>query len=441
MSSTFDEILGKLQGNLIDDKYYKDPRKDSNIENPIIIDKQRQFSIPKDYNPIIAYEGDVNTQIITFACKRKYEGYDLYQCKNKKLRWYNLSSGAEGNSNLQCSIVTENQDYDLLLRWDVPPEAMTKKGQLQFSISLFDVVNGRLAFSWNTSMCQALSVGETLSSVGSWATDYDSNAQSKDTSIYLPAKNEILTIDVESRRIVAPTGFNYTVCNYGDIGVSKICFQVKQYIGVLDVLKSDIEIKWQIGEIIGTESSLQNSSDLYAYQADQTGKSDLVNIVWNLPETLTKNESRNSGKFLIKISFKDSAKRLEWHSSTYKELTVGETDFNGNSEILPTDPEKVKESRYIFDGDTWQENKHLTNIKLGALVSYRNIPTTQNTKLMENELIAVRDGNNNFVGLKIGTSDNIGSLDAPYIAYGNSSSVTVIINGGNANGFQQEDNT
>jgi phosphatidylserine synthase len=50
----------------------------------------------------------------------------------------------------------------------VPPEAFTKSGELQISIVLFDQVDGKIAFSWNTAPFFGLSVGATLDSVGDY---------------------------------------------------------------------------------------------------------------------------------------------------------------------------------------------------------------------------------------------------------------------------------
>jgi hypothetical protein len=85
---------------------------DAEKETPIIINKFRQFEIPVGYNTIIAYEGDINSQIVTFACPVFSDGHDLSKCQNKKIRWQNAGSGIDGNSNLiyeETTIIGEEQ--------------------------------------------------------------------------------------------------------------------------------------------------------------------------------------------------------------------------------------------------------------------------------------------------------------------------------------------
>jgi hypothetical protein len=91
--TNFDELLQNLHDGagteLVDDSA------------AIVINERRQFEIPADYNTIIAFEGDVNSQIITFEIPQKHENHELSKCKYKQLRWKNLTSGLEGKSTLK----------------------------------------------------------------------------------------------------------------------------------------------------------------------------------------------------------------------------------------------------------------------------------------------------------------------------------------------------
>ena len=58
---------------------------DADSENPIIVDTTRKFNIPENFDKIIAYVGDVNSQIITFQLPRYQDGHDLTSCQYKKL--------------------------------------------------------------------------------------------------------------------------------------------------------------------------------------------------------------------------------------------------------------------------------------------------------------------------------------------------------------------
>jgi hypothetical protein len=89
---SFDELLANLhQGSALIDEEQKF----------ITINEKREFFIPEGYNTTIAYEGDINSQIITFDLPKFHEGHNLTDCDNKILYWKNLSSGIEGKSDLK----------------------------------------------------------------------------------------------------------------------------------------------------------------------------------------------------------------------------------------------------------------------------------------------------------------------------------------------------
>ena len=79
---------------------------DQDLPQMILINEKREFIIPQDYNTIIAYEGDVNSQIITFDGPLYHEGHDLSKCDYKKIRWRNAVSGVEGNNTLTSTVST-----------------------------------------------------------------------------------------------------------------------------------------------------------------------------------------------------------------------------------------------------------------------------------------------------------------------------------------------
>ncbi len=204
----FDEELSKLHDGEVDI---------SDEDGAILIDRARRFSLPEGFNPVIAYEGDVNSQIITFHCPSSWEKHNLTGCKHKKLNWINRSSGAEGVSTLNVSLKQPTDSTLPALEWEVPPEVFNKSGTIEFSISLYDIVDGKLAFAWNTPTFSGLSVGASMREVGYKNSD-DIKAR------LTPARNEILTIDLERRNIVAPQGYNYIIANYGEVGTSTVHF-------------------------------------------------------------------------------------------------------------------------------------------------------------------------------------------------------------------------
>jgi hypothetical protein len=91
-----------------------------------------------------------------------------------------------------------------------------KSGTLSLSIVLYDILNGKIAFSWNTPVCEQLTIS---------ASDWDVSLGTDDKlNNHLPSKNEILYIDLEKKTISAPPGFNFTIANYGDVGTSDVYF-------------------------------------------------------------------------------------------------------------------------------------------------------------------------------------------------------------------------
>ena len=88
METTFDALLKKLhqgRGASLQD-----------TDNKVIsIDEKRRFVVPEGYNLELAYEGDVNSQIVTFCLPKIYEGHDLVSCDVKGIKWKNKSSGNE----------------------------------------------------------------------------------------------------------------------------------------------------------------------------------------------------------------------------------------------------------------------------------------------------------------------------------------------------------
>ena len=193
----FDEILSNLhsggginleQEETGDGTFYKDV---------IWIDDKRNFVLPVDFNPTIAYEGDVNSKIILFELPKEHYGHALEDCDNKKLKWTNTNSGAEGTSTL--IVLADGQHEGVVYKWEVPAEAFTRSGDIQIAIVFYDEdEQGLTAFSWNTAKFSGLNVGETVNYIGVGS---------------FPAKDEILIINTDTKNITAPSGYNNTIEN------------------------------------------------------------------------------------------------------------------------------------------------------------------------------------------------------------------------------------
>ena len=388
----------------------------------IIIDLNREFSIPKNYNTTIAYEGDVNSQIVTFECPITSEGHNLFECQEKRLRWVNQASGNEGSSKL---LVEKINETTMSLGWQAPPEAFTKAGRLNISISIFDLHEGRIAYSWNTPSLTKLQVGATLDSVG-YKIDQEGDE-------YIPSKNEILTINTESRAIVAPANYNDVFCNYGDVGTSVIYFQVKRYIRGIDLLDKETiyNIYWKLDNLSNIESSVNEdgtqTKNLYTVELDNRDSEGLVNIVWKPSRSLTENSLSYHGKVTIQLEIISKDGKV-WRTTAYRQLQIGKSEFSPYVTNLPEEQGNV--NAYIIDGAIAMEDKKVNTIS--GLVKLRSFTKEKPIFVNKNELIIENDKDGNYVGAKIGTVNNQDARTAPYVAY--APSTIIMLDGGDATG-------
>jgi hypothetical protein len=164
-----------------------------------------------------------------------HEGHDLSKCRFQKLKWKNKKNLIEGTSKLSKIFNQDNDTFDA--SWEVPPEAFSAAGQLEISLSFYDISDRVIAFSWNTPVLSSLTVGSAFSDVG----------EINEEDFYLPAENEILLIDEESRQIVAPSNYNNVFCNYGDEGISTIYFRIKKKIHGIDLTAEDVLVNLNVG--------------------------------------------------------------------------------------------------------------------------------------------------------------------------------------------------
>jgi hypothetical protein len=108
---SFDKLLENLHGGDATGTVYDSP----NDDGYIIIDEDRQLKPTENFDRVVAYEGDINSAIVTFVVKAQPEGHHLDQCDNAILKWKNLSSNLEGTVKLQNrSMTIDNSSLDCL---------------------------------------------------------------------------------------------------------------------------------------------------------------------------------------------------------------------------------------------------------------------------------------------------------------------------------------
>jgi hypothetical protein len=267
----------------------------------LIVNIKRQFSAAADFNTVIGYEGDINSQIIVIELPETHAGHQLSLCGNQELKWKNLSNGAEGISTL-----TTKGESKTLYEWQVPADIMAAAGSIEIYISFYDKVgtepNAQIAFAWNTASYSGLSIGKTMSSVGS----------------HYPARDEILLIDEETRNIIAPTGYNNTICNYGDLGMSEVYFIINRYLGKnhsLDVFNANPCIFVSINGKKGIDSS-NITKELYSVDLDNINYEGMVLLKWRVPPGIT----GGVGPGQLQIAIHITADEARWTSNTYNNL-------------------------------------------------------------------------------------------------------------------------
>ena len=294
-------------------------------DETIEITSQREFGAPSNYNFTLGYVGDVNSQIVTFKFPLAHEGHSLEKCAKKKLNWKNKKSGAEGVSNL---IVLDSSENGWRAKWEVPPEAMTMAGIVEIGISISDVVidnnKEKVIFSWNTPSFSKFVVKESFNQS---ADVYDPN------NVTLPARNEILVVDADNRSIIAPSEWNPTVCCYGDIGVSKLFFEVNRYIRGMDLLNfwaagnQGTEIKIGAAFLSSTAQDFRTSAVHSIYETIESKKSNKVLVSWDIPATISNNGQKYIGSFTIyfKVEEKDTAGNVvkRWTTQAFSNLKIG----------------------------------------------------------------------------------------------------------------------
>lgn len=284
--------------------------------NLLIVDNKRQFSTTPDFNTMIAYEGDINSQLITIQCPRKHDNHDLSLCNHKELRWKNMASGIEGISTLN-KITPESEAKNFYMQWEVPADACTQAGTLEISVSIYDKESNQIVFSWNTAKYTGLTIGGSLESVG----------------FEFPPKDEILIIDRDTKSIIAPVGYNNTICNYGEIGVAEVYFLVNRYLGknrgidLMDVNTSiNIYYTYDDNKHVDNDAS-RIEKRLYTAEINNRNSEGLVLIKWLVPDFITAGTIRPD-PLQITLSFYENGKT--WYSNTYQNLKVGENIFFDN---------------------------------------------------------------------------------------------------------------
>ena len=314
MGTAFDELLADLHNT------EQQQQKSGEYVGDLKINEKRQFVPINDFDTTIAFEGDVNSKEITIDILSQIKNHNLSQCEYKELRWKNLTNGAEGISKLLLAGSTEGE-YTRYI-WEVPSDVCMIAGNIEISISFYDREgngnDGNIAFAWHTASYRDLVVAKTMSSVG---TD-------------MPALDDILTIDEETRNIIAPSGYVNTICNYGDRGIVDVYFIVNRYLGRkhnIDVFSQECKknICIKMNGLTGIETGDNIEVSLYSSELTDRKNEGMVLITWHVPAGIT---AGNGGPNNLEISVGFEQDNNRWYSNSYNKLNVGHSFFEYNGE-------------------------------------------------------------------------------------------------------------
>lgn len=385
MAKSFDELLQNIHNSVSDDTTKLD--NNGKAIDIIEVTSARKFLFNNSFNKIIAYAGDINSQVLTFKIPLTHDNHYLNKCTYKKVKWKNQGNGIEGVNDLILGTVNAK---DFLVTWEISPEAFVSAGVLEFSFSFYDQYNDNTVFSWNTSKCSELSIGTGFEEFG---------------GIETPATNEILLIDADERRIIMPAGYNTTVANFGDIGTAKIHFRIKKKARGIDISAANTQIYVHYGyQTVNYEEELI-SPDIKKAFVNGESSNDLVDFTWQLPDDLTYNTEHYIGTFKISLTFKNN--RNKWTTTPFGLLSIGESMILGKGvqPDTPTNPSFDK-SQYFIDGNDWSEQSGSNEIGVVlGIVQTRMFSSTNDdystSTIYPRELVVVEDENHNF-GLKVG---------------------------------------
>lgn len=301
----FDEIL---QGIHMDTSVLEDEQSDMIIS----IDKKRNFIVPEGYDTVLGYAGDVHSQVITFILPLKHEQHSLYQCDRRVLKWKNLSSGAEGESELP---VVSSTNSTWTTTWDVPPELMTAAGRIEIAISIYDIRDSVLVFAWNTAPFRGFTVAQGFGEIGSSSLECN-----------FPAESDILIIDIENKNIVTPIGFKTQIATFGDIGTSKVHFLINRKVCGMDILEgaAAVKIHYSLGGTI-TQNTSESISKRSIIKKETGNTNENVLITWEVPPEITNNAGIYAGSFTIAVEIfelSDGVTTKRWTTLPYTNLSI-----------------------------------------------------------------------------------------------------------------------
>ena len=294
---TFDELIQSIHGgnkvtNVVNDDDF----------NIVINPNTRALEAESGFNNVIGVTNDYNAEEIIFKCPKIIEGHSVFDCSNKTVKWQNQTSKMGGS---QALIITANpkDESTFLMKWTIPPAALTQAGQLHIAISFCDKHDSVTVYKWNSQIYTQLNIIQGMDSV---------------TSSHL--LNKTLTVDVYTREFYLPNEFNTVIGYTGDSGLNTLTFRINRYYQNIDLTNGTIKMYWtnakdETGEFLVTEYN--NIESLSGEEVD-----DMIEFDWKISNQLL----NYAGKIQLYLSIiaEHSGERISWNSKIFNELEVKE---------------------------------------------------------------------------------------------------------------------
>jgi hypothetical protein len=268
-----------------------------------------------------------------------------------------------------------------LASWLIPPEAMTKAGDLQIKLSFSDKAEGQTVYSWNSATYSGLKIAPSM----------------ENNEVLGFDEFSVLRLNINTRNIIAPAGYNNIVALQGDRGVSKVHFQIPKEIAGIEVKKGTIYIKYYADDNIkGTYQC--TDSDIQSHGDERL-------ITWNVPEEIT----ARVGNFSVALYLKadDGRKTIAtWQSNQYNALQVGPALLPENI-ITPA----IEGKGIFIDANNTQPEGYISYKGISSIrVIEDNAEGLSDEKIQKGEIVALinkgNNGNYKVSKLKIGKSND-----------------------------------
>ena len=306
---------------------------DSDVSVNLILNvATRQITPGNNFSTLIGTTDDINTNIITFSLTNieTADNHNLLKCDNKILKWQNQASKDIGTSNLS----TKEVDGETYLQWLVPVEVLAMAGSIKISLCFYDIHENSVVYRWNSLPYTGLTVAQGMDEI----------------STELVPLDEIITLDMRTRKIAVPSALNREVGKQGETVLTTLRFRCDRYYQEQDFATAEVRIYWKYQNSttinLATITNPDNSLRIIGEK--------LIEFDWHIPQNI-KNQA-GSFEFSVCLILSESPARI-WYSDTCSGFYVGETLID-EAMVPPVDSGDAE--LYIVNGDILDQT--LTNI-------------------------------------------------------------------------------